>query len=683
MRSLAGLRPRNATPVPYTSTSRYSMPSPFQRGGGTTSELASTSAVSTLFSIVNRTSGDTARVKWQLWRPATSGKPEDRTEVTQHLALKLWNKWNKFHVGGFGRESVQQHIDLTGEGWLLLTRLPRVKLPMEIWFIRPDRIEPDQSATDFISGYTYHGPNGEKIPLALDEVLRIQLPNPNDPYRGLGPVQSLLTDLDAETYSKEWNRNFFRNSAIPGGLIEVPNNLSDAAFDQFQARWSQTHKGVSNAHRVAMLENGMKWIEQKFTMRDMQFAELRNVSRELIMEAFGINKFMLGRVDDVNRANADAAEYTHMKHLIVPRLDRWKDLANNLYLPLFGDPDLEFDYINPVPEDDENARADRESRANTAAIYYNQLHASRESIAEVLELPEGLIWEEPPAPTIVAPPGAGGAGSEDGSGGATKDQGARHGAGNRGGVSRARAALPADVTDLTAVQEQWQAALNELMTDWQPVSAAQYNQLQVQIEQHVTAQDLAALTALTVSTVTAASVLSMAMYRLALIAARQVVAEAAAQGVSTAAGMVTSAALAPYAATTAELLAGDLTQSAGRQALRLYAPGRRSAADVAAGVREHLSTLSNAGLKAQLGGALTRAQNSARLHTLRIAPLAAYFASETLDQNTCAPCKALHGTEFDSLDQAELTYLGGPYYDCQGWPKCRGAPVASWNEAVA
>ncbi len=48
--------------------------------------------------------------------------------------------------------------------------------------------------------------------------------------------------------------------AEPGGIIEVPTPLSDPDFDQLRDRWNEQHRGVANAHRVAILEHG-KWIE--------------------------------------------------------------------------------------------------------------------------------------------------------------------------------------------------------------------------------------------------------------------------------------------------------------------------------------------------------------------------------------------------------------------------------------
>ncbi|KKK81335.1 hypothetical protein LCGC14_2814460, partial [marine sediment metagenome] len=64
--------------------------------------------------------------------------------------------------------------------------------------------------------------------MGVDDVVQLKMPNPLDPYRGMGPVQSILADLDSERYSAAWNRNFFINGAEPGGIIEVDRRLDDA-----------------------------------------------------------------------------------------------------------------------------------------------------------------------------------------------------------------------------------------------------------------------------------------------------------------------------------------------------------------------------------------------------------------------------------------------------------------------
>jgi len=376
------------TPVPFASRSQTYSRGIFGSSRGTTSQLDAMGSVSTLFAIVNRTAKAEASVEWGLFRKAKSGKKEDRTPVLSHAALDLWNRPNRFYMQSEFVEAGAQHKQLTGETWWVIGRVEGVDIPLEMWPVRPDRIQPVPDPEEFLLGYMYTGPDGQQVALGINDVIFIRTPHPTDPYRGIGPVQALLTDLDATRYSAEWNRNFFLNSAEPGGIIEVPDRLGDDEFDELRDRWNEQHKGIANAHRVAILEHG-KWVDRKFTQRDMQFAELRNMSREIIREAFGFPKPMTGAVDDVNRSNADAGAVMFARWLVVPDLEAIRDALNHRLLPLFGPTGqgLEFDFVNPIPEDRELAAKELESKA--AALHeFVQAGVYGPDAVEALGLPE-------------------------------------------------------------------------------------------------------------------------------------------------------------------------------------------------------------------------------------------------------------------------------------------------------
>lgn len=337
-------------------------------------QMRAMGSVGTLFSIVHRTSNATASVDWNLWRKRPDqrrrfGPVDDRrVQVTTHAALDLWNKPNRFMTREFLVESVQQHIDLVGEGVMVIYRDPRSPLPLELWPVRPDRITPIPGG-DFISGYVYSNA-GEQIPLGLDDVVRILMPNPLDPYRGLGPVQAAMVDIDSARYSAEWNRNFFINSAEPGGIIEVPNRLTDEEFEELTERWREQHQGVAQAHRVAVLEQGT-WKDRNMSQRDMQFVQLRGLAREVIREAFGIHGHILGISQDVNKANADAGEISFARWDVRTRVNRFKQALNSRLLPMFDATDLEFEPDRVVPDDREADDRERNSKATAAAALVN------------------------------------------------------------------------------------------------------------------------------------------------------------------------------------------------------------------------------------------------------------------------------------------------------------------------
>lgn len=352
-------------------------------------------SVGTLFAIVSQIGNAFASTEWHLYKKSTQRDKTRRKEVTNHAFNTVWNRPNPFYTSRFFRESVQQHLDLVGEGIFVLVRLGG--LVIEMWPVRPDRMQPVKHPERFMTGWIYQGPNGEDVPLALEDVIQIKYPNPSDPYRGMGPVQTVLSDIDAARYSAEWNKNFFVNGARPGGIISVDYRMSDDEFANFISRWQQQHRGVANAHRVAVLENAT-WQDTNFSMSDMQFVELRNLPRELIREAFAFPKPMLGTVDDVNRANAEAGKEIMAEGQTIPRLSRWRDVINNFMMPQFDKGGtLEVDYDDPTPIN--AADLDRQRVSQSTAV--GNLVAKGYDPAAVLE------WAGMPAMPWIGLPVAG------------------------------------------------------------------------------------------------------------------------------------------------------------------------------------------------------------------------------------------------------------------------------------
>lgn len=658
-----------SAPVPYAPrTARAGLASGLfggDSGGDRATQLAAMGGSGTLHAIVTRLMTGTASPRWTLYRESTSGLDGDRVVVPRHAAVDLWARPNPQRHKSTQQlvECVQQHVDLTGEGWIVIARSPSSSLPLELWPVRPDRMEPVQDPDDFVVGYIYRGPSGEEVPLEVTDVLRIIVPHPLDPYRGMGAVQSIMVDLDSSRMSAEWNRNFFRNSAEPGGILEVDRRLSDDEFNEMVTRWREQHQGVANSHRVAVIEQG-KWVDRKYTMRDMQFAELRGVSRDVIREAFGVSKFVLGDVDDVNRATAGAAMTLHARADLVPRLDRWRGMLNHDLMPLYGpgSAGLTWDYETPVPEDEEREDAERTSKAQAAAVYIES-GWEPDSVKEALDLPAALRWKGTTA--------ASGSRVTASWGTATASLLQR-----QAPLSILAAEIPPDIAQ---VQADWETARTQLAQDLQEQQDMQADELAATVATLAAAGIIAGLGLLTItSTATTASLIAEAMAGMATVAARRVAEYAADHDVDITPPVYTSATFEQAAQATADLSARRLATSAGGEALRLSGYGL-TPEELAERVAKHLADLSDSPTTRTAGGALTWAQNYGRLAAMQAGQPATWVATEVLDTNTCKPCRDIDGTVFATLTAAQDAYGGGGYHQCLGRDRCRGTVRPIWT----
>ncbi len=364
---------------------------PYGSGTNVQTQLTAYSAVGWLFAVVNRIAEGMAGVEWKLYQKGTGG---ERTEVDAHPLLDLWRGINPFMTQYEFIEASQQHFELVGESWWLILRTGR-GAPVEMWPIRPDRIFPVPDRDQYIKGYIYQI-GSERIPLERQDVISIRRPSPLDPYRGIGAVQTIIADLEGERAAALWNRNFFYNSAEPGGIIQLDQELTDQQWESFKMRWREQHQGVANAHRVAILERG-KWVDRKFSQRDMEFGALRGLNRDVILGAFGMPKHVLGITEDVNRANAEAGEVIFARWVLRPRLVRLRQTLNERLCPQFG-PGLELDFIDPTPANRELERIEAVDGYRYGVLTHNE---ARRRLGED-SLPDGDSVYQPPAPAVPA-----------------------------------------------------------------------------------------------------------------------------------------------------------------------------------------------------------------------------------------------------------------------------------------
>lgn len=386
--------------------------------------------------------------QWVLFRKGgpqerftTSDQGSDgRRQVTVHAALSVLENPASITVktrGGPVRRSVIDRFTLfelsdiwmtqTGKShWVVDFAEGASKIPLGLWPVRPDRMTPVPDREKFLAGWVYTSPDGrEQVPLLPHEVIFNRFPDPEDIYGGCGPVQSVLTDIEAADYASQWNRNFFVNSAEPGGVLQLDHELQEGEFDELVDRWRETHRGVARAHRIAVLEAGVTWVpNQHGSVRDMDFAKLRETMRDIIREALAMNPVMTGVTKDVNRANAQTGEEVFASWKVAPRLQRWRNVLNTQFLPLFGATaeGVEFDYVYPRPE---NREADAlELKAKTEAVLalvtagYDQ-----HDVLEAVGLPDMAValtlsstpalpprWTAPVAPAAAPAPAARAAG---------------------------------------------------------------------------------------------------------------------------------------------------------------------------------------------------------------------------------------------------------------------------------
>lgn len=399
-RDARGTQPTAAAKdVRYTSQYHKGIGSVFKDDAAPTiRELQATVQHPTFRSVLDLISSEVGGIEWHLYRKFTNPAPErNRKAITNRPEWELWDQPNMDMTGYQVRKLVEWHYQAVGEGYMICDYLESgsLKLPGSFWPVRPDRMCPVPVKTGLgIAGWVYKGPDSEKVPLEKEEVMRIYNPHPIDWQRGTGAAQSLLPAIAASLTGMQFLKAFYANDATPGGMIELGQDeiMEEDEYRQLLSRWNDRHKGVSRAHRVGILEVGT-YKQIQVNMKEMQFTEMRNLTRDEVLEAVRVHKQMLGISEDVNRANAEAGKAVFAENTTLNRAKDWYAFANKLWLPSFGPlaETLELCYENPVPEDQAADDASLESRSRTFKTL-TDAGMSHEDAAQICGLPEGLRY---------------------------------------------------------------------------------------------------------------------------------------------------------------------------------------------------------------------------------------------------------------------------------------------------
>ena len=334
-----------------------------------TNYLSAYGNIGWLHAVVFRIALGCSEVEWTLYDVANQDKPK---QIFKHPVLSLLKQVNPFQTSNEFIALDTIYNELIGESFWALN-FNGLGEPAEIVLPYPQNMSviPDKNFP-FVKGYVY-GSGSDAVPFDVNEIIHFKYPNPLNQYRGLAPARAIGIILDAEQNADKWVNQFFYNSARPDGVIQFDYNLSDEQFDKLKKQWSEKYKGVSKAHQVALLEGGGKYLQIQNSIKDMDFANLKQKNRDVILGVFGMPQSVMGISENVNKANAEAGDYTFARWIVKPRLDWKKAKIQEQLIPKFRHSEnLEIGLQEIVPETTEQKIQSAESGMRAGYLTINE-----------------------------------------------------------------------------------------------------------------------------------------------------------------------------------------------------------------------------------------------------------------------------------------------------------------------
>lgn len=281
------------------------------------------------FSAINRIADAVATLEWQVWNG-------DEIIRDGHPYLDLVKRPNPTMSGAEWWRAKICYLMLNGNAYDELVVGERGR-PVEIWPLRPDRMEILPGRTGLPRGYVYKVNQSERRfpadPITGESPIRhTKLFNPVDDWYGMSPVQAGAYAIDQHNQSMNWIQSLLGNSARPSGALVVKEEvgLSDEEFQRLKQQVEDHYSGSENAGRPMLLEGGMDWKQMALSPMDMEILKTKESSARDIALAFGVPPLLLNIPGDNTYSNFREARLGFYEDTILPlvryeteQLNRW------------------------------------------------------------------------------------------------------------------------------------------------------------------------------------------------------------------------------------------------------------------------------------------------------------------------------------------------------------------------
>lgn len=218
-------------------------------------------------------------------------------------------------------EWVSASLDLQGNAYVFINRLPSGEvfelLPLQAEWVQ---VKQDQKRDVFYEVRIPGVPNAVKY--AADAMLHIKLMSLNGGVTGASVVEYARETIGLAMALEKHGSVFFKNGGNPGGLLKTEQVLDDDTYKDLVESWSETHSGVDNAHRVAILEAGLSWQSVGLPLKDSQFLEGRKFQRSEIAGLFRVPPHLIGDLENATFSNIESQGLNFVVHGLMPLLTR-------------------------------------------------------------------------------------------------------------------------------------------------------------------------------------------------------------------------------------------------------------------------------------------------------------------------------------------------------------------------
>ena len=232
------------------------------------------------------------------------------------------------------RETLMTHLLLWGNAYAQIIRNGKGEV-IALYPLMPNRMEVNRDQNGMLY-YVYQKTSddaptmeGSSVILSPSEVLHV----PGLGFDGLvgySPIAMAKNAIGLSMAAEEYGAKFYANGAAPSGVLEHPGVLKDPA--KVRDSWNAAFGGSSKSHKVAVLEEGLKYTPISISPNEAQFLETRKFQIDEIARIFRVPPHMVGDLEKSSFSNIEQQSLEFVTYTLSPWMVRWEQSLSKALL---------------------------------------------------------------------------------------------------------------------------------------------------------------------------------------------------------------------------------------------------------------------------------------------------------------------------------------------------------------
>ena len=276
-------------------------------------------ATSAVYACVRVLSETIASLPLHVYRRTGQGKEK---AIEHNLYYLLHDEPNPEMTSFVFRETLMGHLLLWGNAYAQIIRDGRGRV-IGLYPLLPDRMEVGRTKEGDL--YYRYLKEGREYLLRREEVLHV----PGLSFDGLvgcSPIAMAKNAIGMALATEEYGSRLFANDARPSVVLEHPGLLKDP--EKIRDSWNKIYRGSENAHKVAVLEEGMSVKTLSMPPEQAQFLETRKFQIEEICRIFRVPPHLVANLERATFSNIEHQSISFVVHTIRPWLVRLEQAFN-------------------------------------------------------------------------------------------------------------------------------------------------------------------------------------------------------------------------------------------------------------------------------------------------------------------------------------------------------------------